>query len=279
MAFEITENKLVAKTGDLQLCEDQIVVNNHFAAVIDGASSKTERTYREKSSGRFAADLLKSAINRLPEDATFEQACDFLTYSFAKYYHKENTYHHLENNPVDRPTASVAIYSDYQQEVWLIGDCQCLVGKKLHIRQKRADQVIASVRALYLELLLQSDGFTVESLQAYDLSRDYILPLLKTQIEYQNSTNNHPFSYSVIDGFPIIDVNTAVIPLGSNNKPIVLATDGYPKLYTSLSQSENFLQKALEQDPLCYQKFQSTKGLYTGNISFDDRAYLKIQPK
>ncbi|OJJ23461.1 hypothetical protein BKI52_03610 [marine bacterium AO1-C] len=279
MAFDIIENKLIGKTGDLQLCEDQVVVTNHFAAVIDGASSKTEVTYREKSTGRFAADLLKSAIHRLPEDATFEQACDFLTYSFAKYYHKENTYEHLEKNPIERPTASVAIYSDYQQEVWLIGDCQCLVGKKSHIRQKRADQVIASVRALYLELLLQSDDFTIPSLQTYDLSRDYIIPLLKTQISYQNSTSNHPFRYSVVDGFPIIDVNTAVISLGQNTKPIVLATDGYPKLYSSLEKSENYLQKILEKDPLCYKEFQSTKGLYEGNISFDDRAYLKIQPK
>ncbi|HAS39416.1 MAG TPA: hypothetical protein DCS93_03015 [Microscillaceae bacterium] len=279
MAFEIIENKLLGKTGDLQLCEDQVVVTSHFAAVIDGASSKTSVTYREKSTGRFAADLLKNAIQRLPEEATFEQACDFLTYSLAKYYHKENTYDHLEKHPIERPAASVAIYSDYQQEVWLIGDCQCLVGKKSHSRQKRADQVIASVRALYLELLLQSDDFTVTSLQSYDLSRDYIIPLLKTQISYQNSTSNHPFRYSVVDGFPIINVNTAVIPLAQNTKPIVLATDGYPKLYTTLEKSESYLQKILEKDPLCYKDFQSTKGLYDGNISFDDRAYLKIQPK
>ena len=279
MAFEIIENQLIGKTWNLQLFEVQVVVTYHFAAVIDGASSKTEVTYREKSTGRFAADLLKNAIQRLPEEATFEQACDFLTYSFAKYYHKENIYDYLEKNPIERATASVAIYSDYQQEIWLIGDCQCLVGKKRHNRQKRADQVIANVRSLYLKLLLQNDEFTITSLQSYDLSRDYIIPLLKTQIRYQNSTCNHPFRYSVVDGYPIIDVNTAVISLGENTKPIVLATDGYPKLFTTLAKSEQHLQQILENDPLCYQEFQSTKGLYQGNLSFDDRAYLKIQPK
>lgn len=278
MAFDVTEHKLVGKKGDLKTCEDQVVVTNHFAAVIDGASSKSEKTYKDKPSGRFAAEIIKNAISQLPAQANFEQAADLLTYALAKYYHKQNTYEYLEKHPIDRPTASLAIYSDYQREVWMIGDCQCLVGEKLYTHRKRADEIIARVRALYLEIALQQ-GYSIEALQQYDISREYILPLLKGQIDFQNSTCNHPYKYSVVDGFPIVDTHVSIIALGGHNKNIVLATDGYPKLYNTLEKSENHLHDLLRKDPLCFKHFLSTKGLNAENVSFDDRAYLKIKPQ
>lgn len=276
MAFEIIEHKLVSKTGDLRTCEDQIIVTNHHAAVIDGATSKSAKTYKGKTSGRFAAEVLKNAVAQFPAQATFEEATDLLTYALAKHYHKSKEYNHLEKNPLDRPTASVAIYSDYQREIWLIGDCQCMVGKKLYAHRKKSEEVIARMRALYLEIALQQ-GTSVASLQDYDLGREYILPLLKGQAAFQNSTCNHPYKYSVVDGFPIIDKHLSVVSVNDPGKSVVLASDGYPVLYRTLERSENYLFAALKKDPLCFREFQGTKGISAGNVSFDDRAYLKIK--
>ena len=36
------------------------------------------------------------------------------------------------------------------------------------------------------------------------------------------------------------------------------------------------LQDLLEQDPMCFRLYPSTKGVKPGNVSFDDRAYCRI---
>lgn len=275
MAFEVIEHKLVSKTGDLRNCEDQVAVTNHHAAVIDGATSKSAKTYKGKTAGRFAAEILKSAIARLPAQATFEETVDMLTYALAKHYHKNNEYDYLEKHPLERPTASVAIYSEYQREVWLIGDCRCMINKKLYNHHRRTEEVIARMRALYLEIALQQ-GASVAALQHRDIGREYILPLLKGQVAFQNSQSNHPYVYSAIDGFPVAEKHLSVIPVDGAGVSIVLASDGYPVLYRTLEQSEDYLYAALKKDPLCFREFQNTKGVMEGNVSFDDRAYLRI---
>ncbi|WP_299459271.1 hypothetical protein [uncultured Microscilla sp.] len=275
MAFEVVEHKLVSKTGNFFTCEDQIVATDYHAAVIDGATSKLATTYQGKTTGRFAAEILKNAIARFPVQVTFDEAVDLLTYALAKHYHRNNEYDYLKEHPLERPTASVAIYSDYQREVWLIGDCRCMIDKKVYNHRRRPEEVIARIRALYLEIALQQ-GASVASLQHRDIGREYILPLLKGQVAFQNSHSNHPYGYSAIDGFPVVDKHLSVIPVDGDDVSIVLASDGYPVLYRTLEQSENYLYAALKKDPLCFREFLNTKGVMKGNISFDDRAYLRL---
>ena len=57
---------------------------------------------------------------------------------------------------------------------------------------------------------------------------------------------------------------------------VVLASDGYPYLLPSLLETENALASVIKEDPLCFRRFKSVKGVGPGNISFDDRAYLKF---
>lgn len=57
---------------------------------------------------------------------------------------------------------------------------------------------------------------------------------------------------------------------------MILASDGYPKLFNSLIESELYLKKIINEDPLCYKLFKSTKGINKGKLSFDDRAYIKF---
>ncbi|GCE09255.1 hypothetical protein KDAU_65840 [Dictyobacter aurantiacus] len=44
----------------------------------------------------------------------------------------------------------------------------------------------------------------------------------------------------------------------------------------TLEASELALQEVLQEDPLLFRKYKTTKGLQRGNVSFDDRAYIKI---
>ncbi len=83
--------------------------------------------------------------------------------------------------------------------------------------------------------------------------------------------------YAAIDGFSIPDDGVVVEPIPDDVTQIVLASDGYPFLRQSLTESEQCLADLLQRDPLLFRDYKSTKGLVAGNASFDDRAYVKIR--
>jgi len=275
--MKIIEQYVESKTGNPQDCEDSIFISNDFAAVIDGVTSKSIRRFRKNTPpGKESSLLLKEALGQLKYDISVEDAVLFLTKKIFSFYEKHNLVDRMKNNPLERATASIIIYSRYQNEIWSIGDCQCLVDNVLHTNKKYIDELLADVRALFLETeerLGKLDNDT-----NIDIGRNFILPLLKKQFLFQNVNNGCEYSYGVIDGFnvPKEDIKTISV---SGKKIIVLASDGYPKLCSTLKQSENQLKKILKNDPLCYKEYKSTKGLIKGNVSFDDRAYLKIELK
>ena len=45
----------------------------------------------------------------------------------------------------------------------------------------------------------------------------------------------------------------------------------------TLEGSEQALQEILRDDPLLFRQYKSTKGMKEGDISFDDRTYVKLQ--
>ena len=56
---------------------------------------------------------------------------------------------------------------------------------------------------------------------------------------------------------------------------LILATDGYPILKSTLKESEDALIDVLKEDRLCFRKYKSTKGVSTDANSFDDRTFWK----
>ena len=79
--------------------------------------------------------------------------------------------------------------------------------------------------------------------------------------------------YAVIDGTQIYMPGTRIAKASHS---VVLASDGYPTLLTTLKESEEALAKHLADDPQNIGEFVATKGLVEGNVSFDDRAYIKL---
>jgi len=157
----------------------------------------------------------------------------------------------------------------------MIGDCQCMVDNKLHLNNKLIDRLLSETRAFYIvkELI---NGKTIEDLRKFDTGREYILPLLKSQLYFQNNRFDSEYSYCVIDGFKINISQVKVIDT-HNAKNIVLASDGYPKLFNNLNETEKYLNYVIEKDPLCYNLYKSTKGKGINMVSYDDRAYLRLE--
>jgi len=252
-------------------CEDGYRVTAHFAAVVDGSTSKARLPHPAgPTPGVRAMRTVLAALPSLPERATKEEALRFFTSALAA------ATPHLKELPAEeRPTCSAAVYSLYRQEVWLIGDCQCRFNGHTHTHPKLVDTVLAQIRGDIVRHLLKH-GATEQELRHDDRGRAFILTALREQTYFQNDPNPHnPFRYPVLDGTPIDP--QAVPALDARRAPfVVLASDGYPVLADTLTETEACLHRLLRRDPLCIGPHPATKCLVTGQRSFDDRTFLKI---
>ena len=270
--MKIIESLTIGKKSQ-ETCEDGIVVNENFIAVIDGSTSKSSVQFSsEKNNGRLAMELIHDMIQNMPSQITCEGFCRVITEGLQEFYdYKGADIRRLEEHPSERITASCIVYSIFHQEIWMIGDCQCLVDGVFYDNPKPSEQSNALKRSVIIKKAL-ANGKTVEDFQMKDEGRALILPDIIAGCLLQNR------KYSVFDGFPVLMENVRIIPC-KENKEIVLASDGYPFLKPTLQESEKTLQELLEVDPLCVDKFLATKGVMKGNNSFDDRAYIRFQPR
>ncbi len=270
----IEEQFLYAKSGRLDECEDFIFTNDNFIAVVDGSTSKIKRKWNGDTLGRIAGKLVIRSLSSTPPGATAREAVDIMTETLGEFYHAEKLFDQLRDNPSLKATASLVVLSLARKEVWLVGDCQALLNDQLIKGDKKIDSLLSEIRSVYLETELLV-GKKIEQLLENDTGREYIMPILKRQQLYQNNPS-HTYWYPAIDGFPVPDEGIIVEPVAENISSIVLASDGYISLHKTLDDSEKALKKILEQDPLLFRLYKSTKGKLAGLDSFDDRAYIRV---
>lgn len=239
-------------------CEDGIVITNDFAAVIDGSTSKTpKRLDPSMKNGRFAMLLISEYIKQMPADYTMNNFCRGITLRIAEEYAKRGIAEDMAKHPEERLTASVIIYSNSRKEVWMVGDCQAIIDGEHYDNSKPYEQEIAMQRATLIK-----NGMSPKE------ARCAIEPqLIKAMLEGQNR------QYAVIDGTPIYMPGTRIV---TASHCVVLASDGYPTLLPTLHESEEALAQHLTDDPQNITDFIATKGLVEGNVSFDDRTYIKL---
>ena len=276
MNFKIIESLVVGKYIDESICEDRIVITDNFACVIDGATSKSAMTLDGKTQGVIAGELIEKVLKVIVPTISINELITTINEEFINYYKNKGLYSHMEQNPVDRLNASIAIYSHCRNAVWLIGDCQVMIGTKHYTNVKLIDTVLSNLRSFIIENTLYN-GYTIEKIIENDIGRDGIMSFLKEQPQFQNQRFDSDFSYGVLDGFPINFKHVKEFQV--NDNAIVLASDGYPQLFSTLLKSEKYLFDILKKDPLCYKIFKTTKGLSRNKVSYDDRAYIKIVDK
>lgn len=276
--MKVIESKIEGKKSP-ESCEDGLVVTADFIAVIDGSTSKTPHHLSpDMKNGRYAMVLISEYIqHELKPESTVEDFCEGVTsYIYNKVYRQQGIEEQMQAHPEERLTASAILYSKAKNEVWMVGDCQAIIDGKLYENNKPFEDIVARRR---VELIRR--GFTPQE------ARKTIEPLLiQAMLEGQNKT------YTVIDGFPIYQKGVKVVSLNAPQKnvetdvadslplptkEIVLASDGYPFLKPTLTESEEALAHLLAYDPQCTHEFIATKGIVEGNKSFDDRTYIRFQ--
>ena len=208
-------------------------------------------------------------IRHMPKNVTCQQFLRGVT-AYIRHHYRHAMLPRLAVHPEDRLTCSVVVFSRLCREIWMVGDCQCLIGGELYENAKPAEAELAAMRAKEVNRLL-AEGHTVEELCRNDIARPTIIPRMLESMQQQNVT------YSVVDGFPIDTQHVRVIPLDFQPWELVLASDGYPFLCPTLAESEQRLQTQKEKDPLNIGQFQATKAFHPDFNSFDDRAYIRFK--
>lgn len=273
--MKIIEQLIQSKTPAAEDCEDGVFANDNYVAVVDGATSKSVTKWSGKKSGRIATELILEKIAKLEANLDASQFMSALNNVIAGWYKSEGVYKQMQKNPVERCSAGVVAYSKFKNQIWFIGDCQALIDGKLISNDKMIDAVTSNARALFIELALL-EGKTIADFQEHDSGRDFIFPLLEKQNLLQNTKTESEFKYEDLDGF-FEDVNTIkIVDVPSDVKEIVFASDGYPVLAPNLAESEKILKNILADDPLLFRKYKSTKGLQKGNLSYDDRSFIRF---
>lgn len=307
--MRIIEQNLVGKHSQ-ETCEDGIVTTPDFIAVIDGSTSKTSHRFRpEMKNGRLCMRVVSDYVRHMPTDITLEAFCEGVTAAVHTFYPVNDIL--MRTHPEERLCASAVIYSNHRKEIWMVGDCQCMIGGQLYENAKPYEELIAKKRAtIFEEALRQHPDMVHNGHIVHDYARDAILPDLVKSMKGENIT------YAVIDGFPIYKKGIRRLSLltittkekremserplsgrdpsnkqecnhkdqwskindqSNHGQGIVLASDGYPFLKPTLKESEDALNAQLRRDPYNIHTFLATKGLMEGNLSFDDRAYISFQ--
>lgn len=249
----------ISKYADGKGNEDRLFMADGLCAVIDGATSKH---ITPGPTGGTIADLICEALSGIPPDMKPRQIVQAIT-------------HHVRTGlngatPGDqRASATLLLYSAAYRTALRIGDSHLAINGTVHHGQKRVDLLLAEMRSLYLRL---ARSWTA----ADDPGRAVILPVLKVQNRLQNNAGFPDYGYGCIDGsnVPNCFIETWTIPDGAE---LVLCSDGYLSPAPTLAKAEAELTSALAADPACIDELKGTKAVQAGQVSFDDRSYLRLR--
>ncbi|WP_322906825.1 hypothetical protein [Paenibacillus campi] len=250
--------------------EDALVVTDHFIAVIDGVTSKVPLRYDGKTTGRIAMELVRQHMQQLTATTTVHQFINSVNNDFLTKWHTIADPHLHHEQPFQ---AVAAIYSHYYRQIWLIGDCQLQIDGQYYANPKQSDTILSDMRSLILTLHEWQPELvpTVD-----DPGRAFILPWIQQACLFANR-DIPDYGYAVLNGQPIPERLLRVFQLDDGAHEIILASDGYPRIESTLAQTEAYLQAQLRHDPMCYKHYRSTKGMTPQSDSFDDRTYIRFQ--
>ncbi len=267
MGVRIIEQTTVGKLG-AERCEDFVHVSDGYVAVIDGASSILPN-FSGKKPGRIIAELIDLAMAeiepRLSANAFFSDLCRRVSSALDAAW---------PSSAAERPTASVLVYSVARAEVWALGDGWVKVGESAHELKISYAEAYTFLRCAYLNLLL-AEGHSVEQLMNDPSALDLVRPFIQLQSRIQNRLAS-PYGYGVFDG-SLACLDFLKIIQVDPGQDVVLASDGYPVLGDDLAATEKILNDCLMADPLMIDRYPQIKGLMKGQVSFDDRAYVRFR--
>lgn len=261
--------KLASLGEDRHLVRDAV----DLAAVVDGATDKSRRTYRGQTGGALAADTVINTLTYIDANESPHTIIDTVVQSLASMRQEMG----IGDHDAVAPSASAAIALLDRNQIVRVGDVHIAYhsnkGWRTMLGSKRIDSLHAEIRSEVLKYHLDQ-GYSIEYLMRNDVGRDAIKSSLAAQGYYANREGS--LGYGVLDGRPVPNAFIEVIDLPVDADTIVLATDGYLRPTPTCAQAEAELKSDLERDPLRIGRFKGTKAGTPETPYPDDRLFLSL---
>lgn len=273
--MQVIEEFTQSKTGDDSLNEDKIVVTDYFIAVLDGVTSRRGQMLQGMTNGRFAVHTIAAEIARLPRNIDGHGAIAHLNERLRAI---SETAAAAENKTfgelLRRPAAAMVMYSRFRREIWRVADPAFMIDGTVNEKILPQEQNWCELRRAYIHARM-AKGETEDYLRDNDNSWELLAPMMGVFNIFTNYDGE--YGYGVLNGTPIparhIDIYNA-----DHAKEIVLASDGYPRVFSTFEETERFLQYVVTEDPLMYRLYPQVKSVRQGYVSFDDRSYIRFIP-
>jgi glycerophosphoryl diester phosphodiesterase len=269
--FKVVDWCCRSKTGDPVRCEDVVVDGSDFAVLCDGATDKSGWRHDGRTGGRLAAELVARTVAQAPGDCSAIDLVDRINVAYSR--ELVPLFDGVE--PRVRPMASFCALQKRTGRVIRVGDVTWRSAIRVQAPEKVVDQRLAAARAVLLRCLLLNGADPVE-LSRTDPGRQMILPALVEQSAACNRPESGDLAYGAIDGRPVPEPFVEEWVVGDDETAVVLASDGYPRLFMSVQESERYLAEDLARDPLRIGDHPATKCAGPDMDSFDDRSLLLL---
>lgn len=270
MSWSVVESFVESKHPD-RLSEDLIVVSDHFAAVVDGASDATGAMFAGRTGGLLAAEAVAATVEALEPAATARQ---FAAEATAAVQAAVAAATGIIDASTRWPAACVVCLSHERSEIWRIGDAHFAVDGETNSPMLAINEVKGRFRAALNTALIES-GTPLTDMMESDPGGTAVRAL--TDVQQHLSNLPGPWGYGCVNGRAIPDEFVEVFPV-DGGRDIVLASDGYPRLEATLDDSEATLRRLLAADPAAIGELWTMgRSLRPGFDAIDDRAFLRLR--
>ena len=151
MSYEVVEQHIQSKTGNISDCEDLIIKNKNFLGIVDGVTSKASKTYDGVTSGKLTALVIQKITEVCSPDI---EAADFLKIANTNIQQLYEQYHISElvqKQKHFRFGATFILLNKKRKELWILGDCKLLIDQEEQQNNKKIDTIIAEIRRLFIQ--------------------------------------------------------------------------------------------------------------------------------
>lgn len=247
--------------------EDRLVVTDHFAAVIDGATSSGPIGGRP--GGIVAAEAVERAIRELPPGATVRDFVDRATAGVA------TAIGDWPDETQMRPSAVAAVWSRARGEVWRVGDCHVRIDGQNYPGGKEIDRIGYEFRCAVIRARLRLGLTSTDAERRVPTMEQPFRPLVLAQHAFLNLDSDDPLAYGALAGTFVPDRFIEVFE-AADAREIVLASDGFLSPPATLAEGLAEIAHVRKNDPLMVELVMGSRPFMPGRDYFDDTTYLRI---
>lgn len=266
------ESKTVAKCGDDRGNHDGLAVTENYIAVFDALQARGWRAWDGLPAGVFARKIMVSTLEELDGELDAQSVIRALEEKLAS--ETARCAQEMKDDQIYAyPQSRALIYSVARREIWRLGDSPFCIDGELNYQRSEGYEKAAETRAEVMERFLANSLSDLKDLVNTDYGRSSAMDEIIAEEKRADGVET-------LSGRPGVDLDTLfgnieVFPVKPGSE-VILASDGYPRILSTLEESEKWLEDERARDPLFVHDYKALAGAKDEETGYDDRTYVRF---